>query len=210
MTPAPYRILTDRLCIRCWDPADAQLLKVAIDSSLEHLRPWIPWAHDDPQPIEEKIALLRRFRAAFDQDEDYLYAILDRGESEVIGGTGLHRRVGDDAFEIGYWIRSNRVRRGFVTEATAALTRAAFEVCGADRVEIRIDPANVASLAVPRKLGYREEATLRRRIPTRVGRQLRDSVVFTLFTDELAGSSAMSTPYEAFDARGEPIAPTAG
>ena len=61
--PAPYRIETERLVIRCYEPRDASLLKEAIDSSLEHLRPWMPWAHQEPQTLEQKMELIRRFRA---------------------------------------------------------------------------------------------------------------------------------------------------
>jgi len=39
--PGPaYRIHTSRLVLRCWHPQDAPLLKAAIDTNLEHLRPW--------------------------------------------------------------------------------------------------------------------------------------------------------------------------
>lgn len=38
----PYRIETARLVIRCYDRADAPLLKAAVDASVEHLRPWMP------------------------------------------------------------------------------------------------------------------------------------------------------------------------
>lgn len=39
-TPGPtYRILTPRLCIRCWNPKDAAQLKTAVDESREHLKP---------------------------------------------------------------------------------------------------------------------------------------------------------------------------
>jgi hypothetical protein len=41
-----YRIHTQRMVIRCWHPQDAPLLKEAIDQNLDHLRPWIPWAHN--------------------------------------------------------------------------------------------------------------------------------------------------------------------
>jgi len=34
-----YRVVTDRLVVRCWDPLDASKLKAAIDMSIEHLRP---------------------------------------------------------------------------------------------------------------------------------------------------------------------------
>lgn len=64
----------------------------------------------------------------------------------MVGGTGLHTRVGPDAFEIGYWIRTDAAGAGLATEASAALTRTALELCGAERVELRIDPRNEASL----------------------------------------------------------------
>lgn len=199
----PYRVVTERLVIRCWDPGDAVLLKEAVDASLDHLRPWMPWAHDDPQPLAETVGLLRRFRGRFDLGEDFVYGLFDRAESEVVGGSGLHTRVGDDAHEIGYWIRASRVGLGLATEATAALTRVAFAVARVDRVEIRVDPANEASLAVPRKLGFVEEATLRRRLPVAGAAALRrDAVVFTLFADEVDATPVAATALEAYDALG--------
>ena len=136
-SPPPYRIETDRLTIRCWEPRDAPLLKQAVDASLDHLRPWMPWARDEPTPLAEKVELLRRFRGLFDLGQDFVYAIFSRDESEVVGGSGLHTRVGDDAFEIGYWIRASRAREGLATETVAALSRSAFDVCRTERIEIR-------------------------------------------------------------------------
>jgi RimJ/RimL family protein N-acetyltransferase len=201
-TPAPYRIETDRLVIRCYEPTDAPLLKDAIDSSLEHLRRFMPWADDEPQPLEEKVQLCRRFRAAFDAGDNFAYAILDAEEHEQLGGTGLHPRIGPGGLEIGYWVRASRIRQGIATESSAALTRVAFEVCGADRVEIRIDPANEWSLAVPEKLGFPEEARLRRRLPARLGEPLRDVIVFTLFSEDYERSPAAAAALEAWDAAG--------
>jgi RimJ/RimL family protein N-acetyltransferase len=198
----PYRIHTDRLVLRCWDPLDAPRLKDAVDSSLEHLRPWMPWAAHEPQPLEQKVRLLRRFRADFDLGEDFVYGIFTGDESEVVGGSGLHARVGDDAFEIGYWIRADQVGQGFATETAAALTRVGLEACGAERIEIRLDPANERSSAVPRKLGFREEATLRRRLPAAGAPALRDVTIFSLFRDELARTPAAAVAVEAFDALG--------
>jgi RimJ/RimL family protein N-acetyltransferase len=204
--PPPYRIRTPRLVVRCWDPADAPLLKDALDTSLDHLRPWMPWAASEPQSLEAKVDLLRGFRGAFDLGHDFVYGIFSADESEVVGGSGLHTRVGEDALEIGYWIRTSRVGNGLATETAAALTRAAFDVCGVDRVEIRVDPGNERSLAVPRKLGYAEEATLRRRLPPREGEDgLRDVVVFSLFRADYAGTPVASLELEGVDAGGNRI-----
>ena len=177
-------------------------MSAAIEASLDDLRPWMPWAVEEPKPLRERVALLRRFRGQFDNGTDFVYGIFDRDESSVVGGTGLHTRVGDDAFEIGYWIRADRAGAGLATESTAALTRVAFELCRVERVEIRTDPANERSRAIPRKLGYVEEATLRRRLayPER-----RDVVVYSMFHDELAASPAASAALEAYDAGGERV-----
>jgi RimJ/RimL family protein N-acetyltransferase len=198
----PYRIRTERLVLRCWEPGDAPRLKEAVDSSLEHLRPWMPWAAHEPQPLEEKVRLLRRFRAQFDLGEDFVYGIFARDESEVVGGSGLHTRVGDDAFEIGYWLRVGATGRGLATEAAAALSRVGLELCGADRIEVRVDPSNERSAAVPRGLGFREEATLRRRLPAVGAPGFRDVTIFSLFREDLPGSPVAEAAIEAYDAVG--------
>ena len=199
-----YRIHTRRLVVRCWNPADAPLLKEAVDESLEHLRPWMPWARQEPQDLEAKVALLRRFRGDFDLGRDYVYGIFRRDEGRVLGGSGLHTRLGEGVREIGYWIHKDHVHKGLATEAGAALTRVAFEIDQVRRVEIRCDPRNVASSAVPRKLGFTHEATLRQRLSDAEG-EPRGSMIWTLLADEYPGSAASASRLEAFDVVGKRI-----
>jgi RimJ/RimL family protein N-acetyltransferase len=201
--PAPYRIETERLVVRCYEPRDAPLLKEAIDSSLEHLQPWMPWALHEPQTLEQKIELVEFFRSSFVAGENFTYGIFAADEAELLGGTGLHPRVGPGGLEIGYWVRASATRQGIVTESTAALTRAGFEVCEADRIEIRIEPRNEASFGVPRKLGFVEEATLRRRLPGREGGPLRDVTIFTMFREDV--DPGIAPGIRAFDARGDQL-----
>jgi RimJ/RimL family protein N-acetyltransferase len=188
--------------LRCWQPSDAPRLKEAVDSSLEHLRPWMPWAASEPQPLDAKVLLLRRFRADFDRGEDFVYGIFTGDESEVVGGSGLHPRVGPDAFEIGYWVRGDRIGQGLATETAAALTRVGLEACGAEWIEIRLDPSNERSAAIPRRLGFHEDATLRRRLPAAGAPAMRDVTIFSLFREELAGTPAAMVRIEAYDAGG--------
>jgi RimJ/RimL family protein N-acetyltransferase len=195
--------VTERAVVRCWEPRDAPLLKEAVDSSLDELRPWMPWALNDPQSVEEKVELLRRFRGQFDLGQNFVYGLFSRDESEAVGGSGLHTRVGENAFEIGYWIRSSRAGQGLATEVSAALTRVGFELCGADRIEIHVEPANERSARIPLKLGYAEEALLRRRLYAAPGGEPRDAIVFSLFRSDYAGSPAASAQLEAYDALGE-------
>ena len=75
--PPPYRIETERLVIRCYEPRDAPLLKDAVDSSLEHLRPWMPWAYQEPQTLDEKLVLIKHFRANFDSGDNFTCGIFN-------------------------------------------------------------------------------------------------------------------------------------
>ena len=203
--PGPaYRIETRQLVVRCWAPDDAPLLKAAIDASLDHLRPWMPWAQCHPQEVEAHIELLRQWRAQFDLDQDYFYGIWDPGEEAVLGGTGLHARVGAQAREIGYWIHAEHINRGLATEAAAALTRVAFEVNQVQRVEIHNTPENVRSAAVPQKLGFVCEATLRQRTTTPNG-EPRDAMIWTLLAREYPVSPAAQVEIAAFDAAGRRV-----
>jgi RimJ/RimL family protein N-acetyltransferase len=198
-----YLLITDRLRIRCWSPLDAPLLDEAIAASLDHLRPWMPWARLEPLSRAERVQLLRRFRGQLDLDVDAAYGVFSSDERTVVGATGLHPRVGPGAREIGFWVHAAHVRRGYATEIAAALTRVAFEHEEVERVEIHCAPANVASAAVARKLGFSHEATLRRGLDT--GDPMsdkRDSMIFTLFADEYPRSPAASARLEAYDVAG--------
>jgi len=200
MGPA-YRVVTPRLVLRCWEPRDAPLLVESIAASIDHLQATMLWAKNEPEPLEQKVAFLRKMRAKFDLDQDFVYGIFDRGERAVLGGCGLHPRVFEGGLEIGYWIDARHLRRGYASEAAAALTKVALEALGMKRVEIHVDTRNLASQAVPRKLGFTHEATLRARVghPEGVG----DRMIFTQHAEDYPGSPAASAAVEAFDAAGE-------
>lgn len=199
--PPAYRIETERLVLRCWQPEDATLIKEAVDASLERLRPWMPWVAQEPMSLREKAELLRSFRGAFDVGANHVLGILDREETRALGGTGWHPRCEGKAQEIGYWIREDSEGRGLVSEAVAALTRVLFEVEKLDRVEICCDPANERSARVPRRLGYVEEARLRRRRPDAKG-VLRDSLVFSMLAEDFPASRCKGAELAAFDVAG--------
>ncbi len=198
-----YRVVTPRLVIRCWEPADAPLMKEAVDVGTEHLLPWLPWAARDPEPLEAKIALLRRFRGEFDLGQNWVYGIFSRDESRAIGGTGLHPRGGHLSREIGYWIRVDEINKGYATEAAAAMTRVGFEIEKLHRIGIHCVVENTRSAAVPPKLGYVHEATLRLR--SKLDDGYHDEMVWTMLEEDYPRSPAAQTPYEAYDAAGRRI-----
>jgi RimJ/RimL family protein N-acetyltransferase len=195
-----YRIETERLVLRCYNPPDAQMLADSVSESLDHLKPWMPWAHNEPEPVQLKVERLKRFRAEFDLGENFIYGIFDQEETRVLGGTGLHSRIGERQLEIGYWLHKDFVNNGLVTESTAALVKVAFEIIRVHRVEIHCDPGNFASAAIPRKLGFTHEGTLRAKTPFLD--RWSDSMVWGLLESDYPTSPSSKVNIKAFDVRG--------
>lgn len=198
-----YRIESERLVLRCYNPSDAPLLAAAITENVEHLKPWMPWAYNEPEPIEFKVQRLQRYRGNFDLGQDFVYGIFNKEETRLLGGTGLHTRVGHQQLEIGYWIHKDFIGRGLATECAAALVKVAFEIIHVHRLEIHCDPGNHASAAVPRKLGFTYEGTLRAK--TAFLDRWSDSMVWSLLADEYAASPSSQANIKVFDAVGNPV-----
>jgi RimJ/RimL family protein N-acetyltransferase len=201
---AAYRIETERLVLRCWSPQDARLLRTALDECDSHLRPFIPFMKDEPRSLEQTAQWLRGHRAAFDLDQMYRYAVFDAGDKRLLGENMLLARVGPGALEIGYWTHKDATGRGIATEATCAMIRVAFELQEVQRVEIVCAPENTASLAIPAKLGFAHEATLKQRALDSNG-DLCDLMVWNLFADEYVSSHAAKQTVRAFDCLGKVI-----
>jgi ribosomal-protein-serine acetyltransferase len=131
---------------------DLDAVYQAVTESLDHLRPWMPWAADYTRQaaFEFLIASARRW----EEGSEFGYAIVADGT--LAGGCGLMARIGPGGLEIGYWVRQGFTRRGLATAASAALVEQAFRLPGVERVEIVTDELNLASAGVPRKLGFTE------------------------------------------------------
>ena len=203
--PGPaYRIHTPRLILRCMEPKDVTMLEIAVEQSLEHLLPWMPWAKREPLQLQERIELLRQWRGNFDLGLDFGYGIFNPAKTSLLGACGLHTRLGEGAREIGYWIHKDHINQGLANESSAALTKVAFEVDLVKRVEIHCDPKNVHSASIPRKLGFIHEATLHNRVQDSNG-DLRDSMIWTLFSENYPASPAAESQIEAYDVLGRRI-----
>ena len=68
----------------------------------------------------------------------------------------LHQSV-----ELGYWLRSDSTRRGFMTEAAMITLTWAFRQLSTHRVRVAAATDNHASLGVIRRLGFHFEGIAR-------------------------------------------------
>jgi RimJ/RimL family protein N-acetyltransferase len=130
---------------------DADALATAIAESLEHLAPWMQWA--SPQTATRAAQAARLSKIGWGP-ADYDYLMVADG-TRVVGGCGLHRRIGPTGLEVGYWVHVAHTGLGYATAAATALTQTALSLPGIERVEIHCDEGNAASSAVARRIGYR-------------------------------------------------------
>jgi ribosomal-protein-serine acetyltransferase len=148
----PEQIETGTLLLRRWLVSDVPSLGAAVIANIEHLRPWMPWIAEEPLSEEARRKLVLSWEANWQAGKDVFYGIFrDRA---IVGGTGLHRRLGEHGLEIGYWVDSRCIGQGIATEASRALTETALSLPGITFVEIHHDQANLASRRIPEKLGY--------------------------------------------------------
>jgi len=144
------------------------------------LRDWLPWVdhNDSVADTEEFIA-----RAVAQDREGNGFQCVARYRGAIVGVIGFyhvdwfHKHV-----EVGYWLAEDYQRRGIVTRACRALVGFAFTEWRLHRVAIHVAAANQRSRAVPERLGFTEEGTLRQ--AQWVNDRFHDTVVYGMLRAE--------------------------
>ena len=157
-------------------------------------RHWLsPW--DATSPV--RVTGSRTFDdvVAFYQEEALAGRMLPfviETEGELVGQVNVSNIVLGSfrSCTVGYWVSQAVAGRGIVPTALALAADHAFEELGLHRVEVNIRPENVASLAVVRKLRFRDEGLRPRML--HIDGDWRDHRSFALTTEDLDGGSVMA------------------
>lgn len=139
--------------------ADARALFERVDADRARLRRWLPWPDANRAPADSRAYILRmRAQARAGIGQSYGLWWRDR----LVGVAGFNwidqpNRSG----AIGYWLAREAEGRGLMTRAVSALLRHGFRTLKLNRIEIRAGIRNRRSRAIPERLGFRREGTLR-------------------------------------------------
>jgi ribosomal-protein-serine acetyltransferase len=151
--------IADDAELRLLEPRHAATLYALVDRNREHLRAWMPWL-DDGYSVDSARAFLKSDLARIAEDGGFPAGIWSGGQlAGVIGFHAidrLHRRT-----SIGYWLSADYQGRGLMTAACEALVGYAFGELGLNRIEILCATENRRSRAIPERLGFQHEGTLR-------------------------------------------------
>ena len=181
---APDQLVGERVVVRRLEPADAEALWRAIDSSRDHLAAWMVWTASY-RSVQDALDWIEHASAAWDANGSREAGILLAGpEPRLLGGIGLHLLPrGVRSYEIGYWLRQDAQGHGYVREAVQLVTRLAFGPLAANRVAIRVEPGNLRSRRVAESLGFVVEGTARRGAVGGQGQAV-DVIVHSLIPEE--------------------------
>jgi RimJ/RimL family protein N-acetyltransferase len=122
---------------------------------------------------------------------DVCFVTIRLRDSRVVGSTRfLDLRAAHRSLEIGNtWLSREAQRTAINTEAKYLMLRHAFEALGAVRVQLKTDRRNEPSRRAIARLGAVEEGILRR-YQTRYDGYIRDTVMFSITSDEWRGVKA--------------------
>ncbi|MEK8045092.1 GNAT family N-acetyltransferase [Ideonella margarita] len=158
MLDAP--IVTPRLLVRSLHADDLpDLLVVNGDDAVTHHLPYPSWAG-----MDDATAWAERVRQR-EQAGDTLQLVLQRRDTGQVIGACLLFKLDEPSgrAELGYVLGQAHWHGGWMFEACEALVAHAFGPLGLRRLEAEVNPANAASMALIRRLGFTQEGLLRQR-----------------------------------------------
>jgi RimJ/RimL family protein N-acetyltransferase len=182
----PLRYATPDFVLRSFMAGDGAKWADAVNSSHEHLGPFMEWARDE-QSVEAAEVKVRQSYARYLRNEDFGVAILAPDESEIWGGTGFHLWEGPIRFgnaELSMWIRASQAGKGLATAALKTMIQWAFTEWQWTRLAWRNDVDNIASQRTAERGGMTREGTLREFFPIREGTTKPDSTYYAILKSE--------------------------
>jgi ribosomal-protein-alanine N-acetyltransferase len=161
--PLDTQLMGPRVVLRMGDPADWRNWRLLREISRDFLEPWEPSWPSNALHYSYFCGLLRRQWREWRQGKSYSFVVfLHDGKSSrgaLIGGIALNnieRGVAQKG-TLGYWIGEPHAGRGLMTEAAQLVCDFAFQTLRLHRVEASCMPANEASKALLRRIGFEEE-----------------------------------------------------
>lgn len=175
------RRINDALVLSWLEPKHAPSLFVLTDRNRNYLRQWLPWVdatiHEDDTAefINEQQRLFR--------ERKVLQAAIEY-ETEIVGVIGYHEfDLENDMGSIGYWLSEEFNGLGLMTMAVEEMISVGFDEYALNRIEIKCAKENRKSRAIPERLGFTNEGTLRN--SEKVNGKYLDLVVYGLLRSDV-------------------------
>lgn len=162
---------------------DARVLFALVEANRDRLRRWLPWP-DANQTLADSRAYILWMRAQARAGLGQAFGLWSK--DQLLGVAGFNWIDGANrSAAIGYWLAQEAEGCGLMTAAVSALLRHGFRSLKLNRIEIRVGVRNRRSRAIPKRLGFRHEGTLRQ--AEQLADRLVDHAVYGLLASEWRG-----------------------
>ena len=151
--------VSPELQIRQIEDRDAAALFHMTERNRAHFRAWLPWV-DHTKSIEDTRTFITGAIAQFQSNRGPNCAIWHG--REIVGSLGCHPiDWANRSCSIGYCLDERHLGKGIVSQCCAALVDYLFREMKLHRVVIQCGTGNHRSCAIPKRLGFTCEGTLR-------------------------------------------------
>lgn len=150
-----------------------------VDKNRVFLSPWLGWVDFVKGPEDEFCVV----QSVAQKDTGKYFIFVNGAVHGMVGFVQEYKSK--QTVEIGYWLDNAMNGRGIMTRATDKLTGLAFDVWGANRVEIQAAVENKKSRAIPERLGFNQDGILRQREIVRPG-VIQDLAIYSKLKSEWA------------------------
>jgi 8-oxo-dGTP diphosphatase len=153
---------TPRLILRPLTAGDASEIEC-------HVADWdvARWTSSIPHPYP--VGAAAAWIASLPSGPEMVLGLTERGQDRVIGCIGLRLDEDGRSGEFGYWVAKPKWGKGFGTEALRAYVEHAFKALALDKLTSAAMPANIGSIRVQEKAGFRRVGEESRPAPARDG-----------------------------------------
>ncbi|MFY0516877.1 GNAT family N-acetyltransferase [Lysinibacillus sp. UGB7] len=151
--------IDQELALRTVAVEDAQAVFNLTDTSREYLRDWLPWL-DFTKEVADSKAYIESCIAGYEAKSSLSLVIIFR--NQIVGIAGFNSiNPSNKIATIGYWLSKDAQGHGIMTKTVKTLMHYAFEELQLNKVEIRAAAGNVKSRAIPERLNFTTEGTIR-------------------------------------------------
>lgn len=130
-----------------------------VDKNRNYLREWLSWVDETIHADQTKLSITTALKA-FSENNGFQLGIFYK--NEIAGRIGLHSiDWHNKKTSIGYWLGEDFQGNGIMTASCKTVIDYVFNELSLNRIEIRAASLNKKSRAIPERLTFCKEGTLR-------------------------------------------------
>ncbi|XP_076801060.1 putative N-acetyltransferase YjcK [Clavelina lepadiformis] len=142
---------------------DASESLEVVNKNRDRLAKWLPWV-EGTNNVKDEVQYIREARNSIMHGKKLEMGIFyksnsEKNEAKLIGACGFVKIQGKTG-QLGYWLDEDYMGQGIVTDSCKTLIDVGVNFLGLKTIEIVVQPNNVQSIHVAKRLGFETNSEL--------------------------------------------------